>query len=77
MITPIEKLTAITPLNPEEKVSEAKGATSPGDSPFGVIFRTAVDSVKETDAEFKESQYLLATGQLDNSVATMIAAYKS
>lgn len=77
MLTPMEKMTPLTPISPDAKESRAKGASSPGESPFGAIFRSAVGNVKETDAEFKESQYLLATGQLDNPAATMIAAYKS
>lgn len=80
MMTPLDKLTPLkplTPLSPEEE-QKAKG-TSPtaGESVFGAVFRSAIDNVKETDAEFKESQYLLATGQLDNPAAAMIAAYKS
>ena len=43
---------------------------------FGSIFRSAIDDVKETDAEKTEAQYLLATGQLDNPAALMIAASK-
>ncbi len=78
MLTPMEKLTPLTPLNVDTKESRAKETASPeGESIFGAIFRSAIDNVKETDAEFKESQYLLTTGQLDNPAATMIAAYKS
>ena len=93
MLTPMEKMTPLTPISPDAKESRAKGASSPGESPFGAIFRSVesladetpfgavirnvIGNVKETDAEFKESQYLLATGQLDNPAATMIAAYKS
>lgn len=77
MLTPMEKMTPLTPIGADVRESRAKGASSPEESPFGAIFRSAIDNVKETDAEFKESQYLLATGQLDNPAATMIAAYKS
>lgn len=78
MLTPMEKLTPLTPLNADIRESKAKETASPeGESIFGAIFRSAIDNVKETDAEFKESQYLLATGQLDNPAAAMIAAYKS
>nr|WP_325183119.1 flagellar hook-basal body complex protein FliE [uncultured Oscillibacter sp.] len=75
MLTPVEKLTPLTPLSPKEepKVKDA----SQKESVFGTVFRSAIDNVKETDAEYKESQYLLATGQLDNPAATMIAASKS
>jgi len=75
MLTPVEKLTPLTPLSPKEepKVKDA----SQKESVFGAVFRSAIDNVKETDAEYKESQYLLATGQLDNPAATMIAASKN
>ena len=33
--------------------------------------------MKETDAEAKEAQYLLATGQLDNPAMAMLAGSKS
>nr|WP_325212511.1 flagellar hook-basal body complex protein FliE [uncultured Oscillibacter sp.] len=81
MLTPMEKLTPLTPLTPlsvDAKEDKARESVSQGgESVFGAIFRSAIDNVKETDAEFKESQYLLATGQLDNPAAAMIAAYKS
>ncbi len=77
MLTPMEKLTPLTPLNADIRETKAKETASPeGESIFGAIFRSAIDNVKETDAEYKESQYLLATGQLDNPAAAMIAAYK-
>ena len=78
MLTPMEKLAPLSPVSGGSKETKAREAVSPeGENVFGAIFRSAIDDVKETDAEFKESQYLLATGQLDNPAATMIAAYKS
>ena len=77
MMTPMEKLTPLAPLN-VNKETKAQSASSPqGESVFGAVFRSAVDNVKETDAEYKESQYMLATGQLDNPAAAMIAGSKS
>ena len=76
MLTPMEKLTPLTPLGAEK--GRAKETASPeGGSVFGSIFRSAIDNVKETDAEKVEAQYLLATGQLDNPSALMIAASKN
>lgn len=43
---------------------------------FASIFRNAIDNVKETSAKSVQAQYLLATGQLDNPAAAMIAASK-
>ena len=42
--------------------------------PFADIFQSAVENVKETDAQKNQAQYLLATGQLDNPAELMIAA---
>ena len=48
-----------------------------GDSAFGQIFHSLIQNVKDTDAEFTQAQYLLATGQLDNPAQLGIAAYKN
>lgn len=78
MLTPMEKLTPLTPLNVDTKESRAKETASPEEeSIFGAIFRSAIDNVKETDAEAREAQYLLATGQLDNPAMAMIAGTKN
>lgn len=55
---------------------QPKTETAPEGS-FADVFRWAIDNVKETDAEKVEAQYLLATGQLDNPSALMIAASKN
>ena len=70
----IERLTPLAPLS-SRKAQEA--ASPAGESAFGAIFRSAIDDVKETDKEFKEAQYLLATGQMDNPAMVMIAGSKS
>ena len=71
MITPIEKL---SPVIPETPVSVAGTGPYLGDqSVFGSIFRTAIDNVKETTADRVQSEYLLATGQLDNPAALTVA----
>ena len=77
MLTPMEKLTPLAPLT-AHKETKAQSTPSPErESVFGAVFRSAIDNVKETDADFKEAQYLLATGQLDNPAMAMIAASKS
>ena len=75
MLTPIDKLSPLTPISPEKNAQEAGSPVE--ESVFGAIFRSAIDDVKETDADFKDAQYLLATGQLDNPAMAMIAASKS
>lgn len=78
MLTPLEKLTPLTPLSANNKDRKGQDASPiEGESVFGAIFRSAIDSVKETDADFREAQYLLTTGQLDNPAAAMIAASKA
>lgn len=79
MLTPMEKLTPLAPLTANtNKETKAQGASSPeGESVFGAIFRSAIDDVRETDAEAKQAQYLLATGQMDNPAMAMIAGMKS
>ena len=40
---------------------------------FEDVFRDMLDTVKQTDAEKNEAEYLLATGQLDNPSVRSIA----
>ena len=53
---------------------ETEGAAR---SAFGQIFHSLIQNVKDTDAEFTQAQYLLATGQLDNPAQVSLAAYKN
>ena len=74
MITEINKLQPITGITGTEKAAAAKESEL---GTFGSIFQSAIDNVKETDAEKTEAQYLLATGQLDNPAELTIAATKA
>lgn len=47
------------------------------ESSFGSLFSGLIQNVKDTDAEFTQAQYLLATGQLDNPAQLGIAGYKA
>ena len=80
-MSPLEQLQPLAPLTPlagEEKPKAAGEITTHVDeTPFGLIFRNAIENVKETDAEKTEAQYLLATGQLDNPAAMMLAVSKN
>lgn len=60
-----------------QEEQRATGLDEVKDSPFGSIFRSLIQNVKDTDAEFTQTQYLLATGQLDNPVQLGISAYKA
>ena len=75
MLTPIEKITALAPIAGEKKAQDVSSQI--GESVFGAVFRSAIEDVKETDADYKEAQYLLSTGQLDNPAMAMIAGTKA
>ena len=72
-IQPISELAAlgnITPNRAAEQI-DAKGGA------FTDIFQSAVDAVRETDAEKTQMEYLMATGQLDNPALLTIASTKA
>lgn len=70
MIQPIEQISPITP-------SAAPASAGGTNGVFGSIFKSAIENVRQTDAEKTEAEYLLATGQLDNPAALMIALSKN
>ena len=74
-IQQIDKLQSITRLNGAENTAAAQNDAAAG--MFGSIFQSALDYVKETDAEKNQKEYLLATGQLDNPAELTIAATKA
>ena len=67
MISPIERLTPIT-----DGIREP-GLAAENPNMFRAVFQSAIDHVKETDAQKVEAEYLLATGQLDNPAELTIA----
>ncbi len=70
---------AIKPLWNTMPLTKPEGTTKAsvdGITPFTDLFTTAIDAVKETNAEHVELEYLLATGQLDNPAVVNIAAEK-
>ena len=72
MIQPLgeqSKLTAITS-NQTAREQEQNGA-------FTDIFQSAIDAVRETDAEKTQMEYLMATGQLDNPALLTITSAKA
>ena len=74
MITPIEGLNAIASVNGNQKVEKPREYDG---NFFTSIFQSAIQNVKDTDAEVVQTQYLLATGQLDNPAANSIASTKN
>lgn len=67
----------ITPLTPLWEAEKPKTTKETGfENMFGGIFQSAIDNVKETDAEKTQLQYLMATGQLDNPAELTLASSK-
>lgn len=65
-ITPIQMGSLFAP--------EQTGTSSAQSSGFADIFRSAVDTVKDTENTLANEQYLLATGQSDDPSSVTIAA---
>lgn len=70
----ISAINPLTPIGGEQAAGQIKPVS--GLESFGGIFQSAVDAVKETDAEKTQLQYLMATGQLDNPAELMMAGSK-
>ena len=74
-LSPAQRMAALAQMQDAQKgESSAEGAE---ESAFASIFNSLIQNVKDTDAEFTQAQYLLATGQLDNPAQVGLAAYKS
>ena len=76
MIAPIEQITSITGKKPVEEV-QAGTAGGGSSNAFSSVFQSAIDRVRETDADVVNAEYLMATGQLDNPAVLSIAEIKS
>ena len=76
MLSQIDKLQPIAPIKPLE-TEGGTAAAAEGEYSFGDVFRSAVDYVKETDAEKTELQYQLSVGELDNPALLTIASTKN
>lgn len=70
-LTPMQSM-----MGTAEKTEQTEDAKRVG-GPFSDIFQSAVDAVKQTDAEKTQLEYLMATGQLDNPALLTIASSKA
>lgn len=70
-IQPLWEQMPLQPIRAEQPVQETGGKS------FTNIFQSAIDAVRETDAEVTQLQYLMSTGQLDNPAAQTIASTKA
>ena len=73
-LTAAQRLEVLAKATQGAAAEETGGAAG---SAFGQIFNSLIQNVKDTDAEFTQAQYLLATGQLDNPAQLSLAAYKN
>lgn len=70
----------VSPIHPLIGTTEpqsASGARSVGSSLFATVFQSAIDNVRQTNAEQVDLEYKLATGQLDNPAELTLAAAKA
>ena len=74
-LTTAQRMEALAKAAQKTAVAEETGEIA--ESAFGQIFKSLIQNVKDTDAEFTQAQYLLATGQLDNPAQLSLAAYKN
>ena len=74
-LTPAQRMEVLAKAQQGSRAAEETGEAA--ESAFGQIFKSLIQNVKDTDAEFTQAQYLLATGQLDNPAQLSLAAYKN
>lgn len=72
-IQPMQKWDAAEKLSAKGENSSSTGAIIP----FQDVFESAVDQVKQTQADVENKQYLLATGQLEDAHSLPIAEAKA
>ena len=74
MITSIEQISAISGGAKIQGVEQVSGGNQ---GMFASVFQSAIDNVKSTEADVVQTEYLMATGQLDNPAVLTIAETKS
>ncbi|MBR3562148.1 MAG: flagellar hook-basal body complex protein FliE [Oscillospiraceae bacterium] len=70
-IQPLWEQMPMQSIRPEPTAQKTEGGA------FTDIFQSAIDAVRETDAEKTQMEYLMATGQLDNPALLTIASTKA
>lgn len=75
-LRPIDSIQRLLPSSGTlNTVNKAEDASVPG-AMFADIFQSMIDTVKETDADKNNKEYLLAVGELDNPAELTIALKK-
>lgn len=72
-IQPLWDSISLNRMNSQENTASSQN----GFPVFADVFQNAINNVKQTDAEYSQAQYLLATGQLDNPAVSTIAGTKA
>jgi len=73
MINQLNSITPITKIGADENTQVRSNIELTGGN-FQSYLESAIDYVRETDAEKVHQEYLLSTGQLDNPSTLMIAS---
>ena len=74
------EFTPIAPIRPLFDAAETQStqsARNAGGTLFATVFQSAIDNVRETDAQRVELEYKLATGQIDNPADVTLAISKA
>ena len=67
----------IRPLIESTGTQPVSSARSVGSSLFATVFQSAIDNVRQTNAEQVDLEYKLSTGQLDNPAELTLASAKA
>lgn len=70
-------ISTIKPLIETTEAQPGQSARSAGASLFSTVFQSAIDNVRETNAEQVDLEYQLSTGQLDNPADLTLATAKA
>ena len=74
MMTPIHP---IAPIAQDKQVRQSTPVSGGDSGLFQSVLESAIDNVRQTEADAVQAQTLMATGQLDNPAALTIAQTKS
>lgn len=74
MITPIRDIPSISG---DKSLHKLEPTSLKPEEMFTSVFKSAIDNVKQTEADVAHKEYLMATGQLDNPAELTIAETKS
>ncbi len=70
--TPIQRMSTIDEL--KQMQGQGQVSKTSNSNVFESIFSSAIENVKTTQSDLEEKQYLLATGQIDDTHTVSIAA---